>query len=97
MSTIETVSVGQSGDVPLPTSLRQATGISAGSVVTLEVKDGTIVIRPVGQAEIYSTVRKAEFLLSNAVDKDDYRAACDEVRKLGLNPEEVPHHRPAGN
>jgi AbrB family looped-hinge helix DNA binding protein len=97
MAGIETVSVGQAGDVPIPPAIRQMTGIDAGSIVTLEARDGAIVIRPVSQdVEVYSPERKAQFLLSTAVDAADYAAACEEVRKLGLNPEDVPHHRPAG-
>jgi hypothetical protein len=29
------------------------------------------------------------------VDADDYRAAVDAVRAMGLDPERIPHHRPA--
>ena len=44
--------------------------------------------------EEYSAERKAEFLLSNAVDELDYAWAVREVRKLGVDPEAVPHERP---
>lgn len=44
--------------------------------------------------EIYDNERKAEFLLNNAVDEADYRDARKEVRKLGLNPDSIPHLRP---
>ena len=44
--------------------------------------------------EVYSAERKAEFLLSNAVDEQDYVWAVREVRKLGIDPEAVPHERP---
>jgi bifunctional DNA-binding transcriptional regulator/antitoxin component of YhaV-PrlF toxin-antitoxin module len=97
MSTIETVSVGRGGDVPIPVSLRELTGIEAGSIVTLEAREGAIVIRPVAdELEVYTPERKAEFLLSNAVSDADYAMAREEVRKLGLDPDEIPHHRPAG-
>ena len=45
--------------------------------------------------EIYSPERRAEFLLSNAVDAKDYAAAVEEVRKLGIDPPNIPHLRPA--
>jgi hypothetical protein len=45
--------------------------------------------------ERYSPERKAEFLLSNAVDDVDYRKARKAVRKLGLDPDSIPHRRPA--
>jgi hypothetical protein len=44
--------------------------------------------------ETYTNERKAEFLLSNAVDEADYRDARNEVWKLGLDPDSIPHLRP---
>jgi len=44
--------------------------------------------------ENYTPERQAEFLLSNAVDKDDYARAVVEVREMGFNPDELPHRRP---
>ena len=44
--------------------------------------------------EEYSAERKAEFLLSNAVDEVDYSWAVREVRKLGIDPDAVSHERP---
>jgi hypothetical protein len=44
--------------------------------------------------ENYSPERKAEFLLNNAVDEADYRSARKAVRKMGLNPDSIPHARP---
>ena len=43
--------------------------------------------------EIYSEERKAEFLLSNAVDEQDYAWARHDVLRLGLDPDQVPHDR----
>jgi bifunctional DNA-binding transcriptional regulator/antitoxin component of YhaV-PrlF toxin-antitoxin module len=97
MATTETVHIGQDGDVQLPLSIRELAGISAGSAVTLEARNGLIIVRASDlDAEVYSPHRKAEFLLSNAVDAKDYAEACEEVRKLGIEPNEVPHHRPVG-
>lgn len=45
--------------------------------------------------ELYSNERKAEFLLSNAVDSEDYQWAVREVKKLGLDPKKIPHRRPS--
>ena len=44
--------------------------------------------------EEYSAERKAEFLLSNAVDEPDYAWAVQEVRRLGVDPDAVSHERP---
>jgi hypothetical protein len=40
--------------------------------------------------EQYSPERKAEFLLSNAIDDADYPKARKELRKLGLDPDSIP-------
>ncbi|MGH9362045.1 MAG: hypothetical protein ACRD2T_09015 [Thermoanaerobaculia bacterium] len=44
--------------------------------------------------EIYPLERKAEFLLNNAADEDDYAAKLDEVCQMGLDPAKIPHRRP---
>lgn len=49
---------------------------------------------PALSVEIYTDERKAEFLLSNAVDEQDYAWAVREVRKMGIDPNTVPHRRP---
>jgi len=48
------------------------------------------------ELEDYSPERIAEFLLSNALDAEDYAEAVAEVRRMGLDPEKVPHQKPAG-
>ena len=45
--------------------------------------------------ERYTPERKAEFLLSNAVGNADYRKAREEVRKMGFDPDSIPHRRSA--
>ena len=44
--------------------------------------------------ERYTPERKAEFLLSNAVDAADYQEARIEVQKLGVDPDLISHQRP---
>ncbi|MBV8135122.1 MAG: hypothetical protein JO121_05695 [Deltaproteobacteria bacterium] len=44
--------------------------------------------------EIYTPERIAQFLLNNSVTKEGYDDACEEVRKLGFDPAEVPHTDP---
>lgn len=55
-----------------------------------------VLLRPaaVVPVEIYTPERKAEFLLTNATDADDYRRAQAEVRRLGLDPAKIQHRRP---
>lgn len=44
--------------------------------------------------ERYTPRRLAQFLLQNAVDAADYAAARREVKKLGFDPDAIPHDRP---
>jgi hypothetical protein len=43
------------------------------------------------ELEDYTPERIAEFLLSNAVDAKEYVEATAEVRRMGLDPEKIPH------
>jgi AbrB family looped-hinge helix DNA binding protein len=89
--------VGKRGAIVVPAKLRKRFGIEEGSIVIAEETNDGILIRPamVFPVERYRPEGKAEFLLSNAVDAADYRKARKEVRKLGLDPDSIPHRRPA--
>lgn len=90
--------VGKRGAIVVPAPLRRRFGIEQGSLVIAEERADGILIRPAVAVpvEVYSPPRKAEFLLSNAVNAKDYRAARRAVSKLGLDPDAIPHHKPAG-
>lgn len=94
----ETSRVGKRGTFVIPAKLRRRFGIEEGSEVIAEETPEGILIRPAMTVpiEVYSAERRAEFLLSNAVDAEDYRSATDEVRRMGLDPDQIPHHRPEG-
>jgi AbrB family looped-hinge helix DNA binding protein len=93
---MQSARVGKRGAIVVPAKLRKRFGIEEGSIVIAEEKDNGILIRPamVVPVERYTPERRAEFLLSNAVDAADYRKARKEVRKLGLNPDSILHRRP---
>ena len=93
---MDAAKVGKRGAVIVPVKLRKRFGIEEGSYVTAEAREDGILIRPavIVPVEKYSPERKAEFLLSNATDAKDYRCARKAVRRLGLNPDTIPHHRP---
>ena len=95
MST-ETSKVGKRGTVVIPATLRRRFGIEEGSLVIAEEREDGILIRPavVLSVEVYTPERKAEFLLSNAIDAEDYARTREEVRKLGLDPDSIPHYKP---
>jgi AbrB family looped-hinge helix DNA binding protein len=81
----------------IPARLRRRFGLEEGSEVIAEETPEGILIRPAITVpiELYSDERKAELLLSNAVDADDYAQAVQAVRAMGLDPERIAHHRQA--
>ena len=93
---MQSAKVGKRGAIIVPASLRKRFGIEEGSIVIAEEKADGILIRPamIVPVERYTPERKAEFLLSNAIDQADYRKARKEVRKLGLDPDTISHRRP---
>lgn len=93
-----TIQVGQRGTIVIPAALRRRYGLAEGTLIVAESREDGILLRP-GVAvpiEIYTPERIAEFLLGNAVDREDYESAREEVRKLGLDPDEIPHYEPEG-
>jgi hypothetical protein len=69
-----------------------------GTFVVAEPRDGGVLIRPavILPVEVYTPERKAQFLLSNAVDAADYAGAAAAVRDMGLDPKTIPHYKPPG-
>jgi AbrB family looped-hinge helix DNA binding protein len=94
--TTETSRIGKRGTVVIPVRLRRQFKLKDGDLMIAEAKNDGILLRPAVAVpvESYSSRRKAEFLLNNAVDAADYARAVREVRKLGLNPASVRHRRP---
>jgi bifunctional DNA-binding transcriptional regulator/antitoxin component of YhaV-PrlF toxin-antitoxin module len=82
----------------IPAALRRRYGIEEGTFVIAEPCKGGVLIRPavVLPVEVYTPERKAQFLLSNAIDAADYADAVAEVRRMGLDPETIPHYKPPG-
>ena len=90
--------VSEQGAIVLPAELRRLFGIVEGVTVITEARADGILIRPVEGVppEVYTPERKAEFILGSAIDAADYALAVEEVRALGLDPDKIDHHRPAG-
>ena len=95
---IEVSKVGKRGTVVIPAGLRKRFGIQEGSLVIAEEREDGILLRPsvALPLERYTPKRRAEFLLSNAVNKRDYARAVAEVRRMGLDPATIPHRKPRG-
>lgn len=75
--------VGRRGTIVIPAEMQRGYGLEEGSLIVAEARPEGILIRPAVAlpTEVYSDERKAEFLLSNAVDTEEYAWAVAEVRK----------------
>ena len=93
-----TATIGTQGQTVIPAALRERFGLAEGQEVVFEATPDGILIRSANAAlvELYDDHRKAEFLLNNTVDAMDYHEALELVRSMGINPDDVPHIRPAG-
>jgi len=91
----EITTVGKRGTIVIPVALRKRFGVHEGDIlISTEHGNGILFIPAVAiPVEKYSLQKKAEFLLSNATDQKDYEEACEEVRKLGLDPNTIEHHK----
>ncbi len=93
---MDAVKVGKRGAVIVPAKLRKRFGIEEGTIVTAEAVEDGVLIRPavVIPLERYSPERKAEFLLSTAINDADYQRARKLVEKMGLDPNAILHQPP---
>lgn len=82
----------------IPASLRKLFGLAEGSTVLAEARPEGVLLRPavVVPIESYTSERIAEFLLSTAVDSEDYQRAVGEVRAMGIDPSTIAHYKPPG-
>lgn len=88
--------IGRRGTLVIPAALRRAFGLEEGSEVIAEETPEGILIRPAVTVpvDMYPPDRKAEFLLTNAVDEEDYERAVRVVREMGLDPATIAHRAP---
>src|SRR5262252_7111992 len=88
--------IGKRGTIVLPAKVRRKYGFEEGTMVVAEESPYGVLLRPaaVVPVEVYTPERKAEFLLTNAVDRKDYENALAEVRKMGLDPRKIRHRKP---
>ena len=93
---MDAAKVGKRGVIVVPAKLRKRYGLEEGTYVTAEAREDGILIRlaVIVPVERYTPERKAEFLLSTATTEKDYRRARRDAKKLGLDPDAIPHHRP---
>jgi len=96
MSYSEPGRIGKRGTFVIPAKLRRRFGLNEGSAVIAEETEDGILLRPAVTVpvEAYSAERRAEFLLSNAVDAEDYVRVRRTVQEMGLDPDSIAHYRP---
>lgn len=72
-------------------------GLEEGSIALVEEREQGVLIRPAVAVPVerYSPEQKAEFLLNNATDEDDYSKARNSVVAMGLDPDKISHRRPS--
>lgn len=92
---IDVIKVGKKGTFVLPSYLREQYGIHEGSLMIPEPTEDGIILKPatVMPVEVYTAQRRAEFILSNAVDEHEYNDAVREVQDMGLEPATIPHSK----
>lgn len=93
----DTIRIGQRGTITIPQRFREMLGLEEGSFLIAEVCDGTMHLKPARiapEVETYTPERIAQFLLNNAIGREEYERACKEVRKLGLDPSRLEHTLP---
>ena len=94
MARSESIRIGKGGTLVLPASLRRPFHLEEGTEVIAEATTEGILIRSATSPEPYTDERKAELLLTNAVDEADYRKAREAVEAMGLDPDAIEHVRP---
>jgi hypothetical protein len=93
-----TVQADEQGALSIPAELARQIGIQPRQQVLVERIGRFIRVYGAGNdIEIYTPQRKAEFLLTSSVDDADYAEAVKAVRAMGLDPDQIPHRRPAAD
>lgn len=92
--------MGKRGTVVIPAKLRKKLGLTDGCLLHVQEVDGSVRLRLAKvlapEPEDQARIQAAQRLLTAATDLGDYFAAMDEVRRMGLDPDEIPHERYSG-
>ena len=94
-----TIKMGKRGTLVLPAKLRKQFGLTDGSLLVTEAKDGEIRLRPafVYEPEVWSPEETAYFILINSMTKEEFDRNLPSVLELGVDPAKIdglePNHR----
>ena len=75
----ETVIVSSRGQITLPAKVRKRLGIKPGSVVLMEERAGELVLRPVGEIELYTEQQIAEWDQADRLSDVERLAICQHL------------------
>ena len=91
--------MGKRGTVVIPAKLRKKLGMTDGCLLLVSESEGMVRLRlaKVLNSDSDSRLKMAQRLLSGAEDLGEYFAAMEEVRRMGFDPDEVPHERYSGD
>jgi bifunctional DNA-binding transcriptional regulator/antitoxin component of YhaV-PrlF toxin-antitoxin module len=94
----EFLQMGKRGTVVIPAKLRKKFGMTDGCLLGIREVDGAVELRlaKVLSVDGDARLKMAQRLLSGAEDLGEYFAAMEEVRRMGFEPDEVPHERYSG-
>ena len=92
----EITRIGKRGTVVIPAEIRKEMHLKECDLVIAENHGDGILLKPaIAMAvEKYTRERQAEFILSSAIDAEDYQNARKAVKAMGLNPDKIPHMKP---
>ena len=92
----EITKIGKRGTVVIPAELRRQMHLKEGDLMIAENHGDGILLKPaIAMAvEKYTPERQAEFILSNAIDSEDYHQARIAVKAMGLDPDKITHIKP---
>lgn len=95
MRTRKAVRMDDDGNLVIPDEFRRQHGLDRDAKVVVESREDGLFLRPTSSLtrHTYSEQRRAEFLLANATDDEEYRQAVETVRAMGLDPNDIPHGR----
>jgi AbrB family looped-hinge helix DNA binding protein len=87
------IRMGKRGTVVIPADARRRYGLEEGEMLVMEESAQGLILKPVRayEVEVYTNERTAEFLLNNAVGADEFDSAVAEVRRMGVDPDAIPH------
>ena len=90
--------MGKRGTVVIPSKIRKRLGMSDGCLLVVTEDDGSVQLRvaKVMRHDGEARLKMASRLLNAAEDLGEYFAAMEEVKRMGFEPEEVPHERYSG-